>query len=223
MYTQPRPLIDGLLHAPGVYAITSEPEAGLVACAEAVTAAMIGSLSTGSPCLGREPEPGHLGMTGLISCPAYAERIAERLGLWSELTALSLRSPAVAYLGDNLAAVDRDPQADAKLAEVRSLHPALLVISACALTLTDPVTSTAQARAIVEGRLRWLAEGTSTAVLLDLSEITATGKAGTVDLYVDAVLAIDPDRPAVHVSRSGELVATYEPAIGLIGEMAVVS
>lgn len=187
---------------------------------------MIGSLSTGSPCLGREPEPSHLGMTGLISCPAYADRIAERLGLWSELTALPLRAPAFAYLGDNLTADDRDPQAEEKRAAVRSLHPALLIVSACALTLTEPVTSTAQARAIVEGRLRWLAEGTSTAVLLDLSEITATGKAGTVDLYadtVDAVLAIDPDRPAVHVSRSGELVATYEPAIGLVGDMVAVS
>src|ERR671921_954161 len=124
---RPRPLIDGLLDAPAVYALTSLPEPGVVACAEAVTAAMIGSLSTGAPCLGREPEPSHLGMTGLISCPAYAERIAERLGLWTELTALSLRAPAVAYLGDNLAAVDRNPQADAKLAKVRSLHPALLV------------------------------------------------------------------------------------------------
>ncbi len=140
---RPRPLIDGLLDAPAVYALTSPPEPDLVACAEAVTAAMIGSLSTGAPCLGREPEPGHLGLTGLISCPAYAERIAERLGLWSELTAIPLRSPAFAHLGDNLTAVDRDPQADAKLAEVRSLRPTLLVISACALTVSDPVTSTA--------------------------------------------------------------------------------
>jgi hypothetical protein len=165
-------------------------------------------------------------MTGLISCPAYAERIAERLGLWSELTAIPLRSPAFAYLGDTLTAVDLDPQADAKLAEVRSLSPALLVVSACALTLAEPVTSTAQARAIVEGRLRWLAEGTSTAVLLDLSEITATGKAGTANLYadaVDAVLTLDTDRPAVHLSKAGARVATYEPALGLVGEMAVVS
>jgi hypothetical protein len=187
---------------------------------------MIGSLSTGSPCLGREPEPTRLGLTGLISCPAYAERIAERLGLWSELTALPLRAPAFAYLGDTLAAVDRDPQAEEKLAEVRSLHPTLLVVSACALTLSEPVTSTTQARKIVEGRLRWLAEGTSTAVLLDLSEITATGKAGTADLYadaVDAVPALDPDRPAVHLSQAGAHVATYEPALGLVGEMAVVS
>ncbi|MGR7025569.1 hypothetical protein [Geodermatophilus sp. URMC 62] len=222
----PRPLIDGLLDAPAVYALTSLPEPDLVACAEAVTAALVGSLSTGAPCLGREPEPGHLGMTGLISCPVYAERIAERLALWSELTALPLRSSAFAYLGDNLAAVDLDPQAEEKLAEVRSLSPALLVVSACALTLAEPVTSTAQAREIVEGRLRWLAEGASTAVLLDLSEITATGKAGTVDLYadaVDAVLAIDPDRPAVHLSTAGARVATYEPALGLVGEMAVVS
>ena len=223
---RPRPLIDGLLDAPAVYALTSLPEPDLVACAEAVTTAMIGSLSTGAPCLGREPEPGHLGMTGLISCPAYADRIAERLGLWSELTALPLRSPAFAYLGDNLTAVDRDPQADAKLAAVRSLHPALLVVSPCALALAKPVTSTAQAHQIVEGRLRWLAEGTSTAVLLDLSAVTATGRAATVALYadaVDAVLAIDPDRPAVHVRRSGELVATHEPAIGLVGDMVAVS
>jgi hypothetical protein len=223
---RPRPLIDGLLDAPAVYALTSRPEPGLVACAEAVTAAMIGSLSTGAPCLGREPEPGHLGLAGLISCPAYAERIAERLGLWSELTAIPLRSPAFAYLGDTLTAVDRDPQAEEKLAEVRSLHPALFVVSACALSLSEPVTSTAQAREIVEGRLRWLAEGTSTAVLLDLSEITATGRAGTVDLYadaVDAVLTIDPDRPAVHLRKAGARAATYEPALGLVGEMAVVS
>ena len=223
---RPRPLIDGLLDAPAVYALTSLPEPDLVACAEAVTAAMIGSLSTGAPCLGREPEPGHLGLTGLISCPAYAERLAERLALWSELTAIPLRSPAFAYLGDNLTAVDRDPQADAKLAEVRALNPALLVVSACALTLTEPVTSTTQAHQIVEDRLRWLAEGTSTAVLLDLSEITATGKAGTVDLYadaVDAVLALDPDRPAVHLSKAEARLATYEPALGLVGEMAVLS
>jgi hypothetical protein len=223
---RPRPLIDGLLDAPAVYALTSLPEPDLVACAEAVTAAMIGSLSTGSPCLGREPEPGHLGMTGLISCPAYAERIAERLGLWSELTALPLRSPAFAYLGGNLTADDLDPQAEEKLAEVRALNPALFVVSACALTLTGPVTSTAQAHQIVEGRLRWLAEGTSTAVLLDLSEITAIGKAGTVDLYadaVDAVLAIDPDRPAVHLSEAGARVATYGPALGLVGDMVAVS
>jgi hypothetical protein len=225
-HPHPRPLIDGLLDAPAVYALTSLPEPDLVACAEAVTAAMVASLSTGAPCLGREPEPGHLGMTGLISCHSYAERIAERLGLWSELTGLPLRSPAFAYLGDNLTAVDHDPQADAKLAEVRSLRPTLLVISACALTLSEPVTSTAEAREIVEGRLRWLAEGTSTAVLLDLSGITATGKAGTAGFYadaVDAVLAIDPDRPAVHLSRAGTRVATYEPALGLVGEMAVVS
>src|SRR4051812_28929707 len=147
---RPRPLIDGLLDAPAVYALTSLPEPDLVACAEAVMAAMVASLSTGSPCLGREPEPGYLGMTGLISCHAYAERIADRLGLWSELTALPLPSPAFAYLGDTLAAVDRDPQADAKLAEIRSLHPALLIVSASALTLTEPVTSTVQAREIVE-------------------------------------------------------------------------
>ena len=223
---RPRPLIDGLLDAPAVYALTSLPEPDLVACAEAVTAAMIGSLSTGAPCLGREPEPGHLGLTGLLSCPAYAERLAERLGLWSELTAIPLRSPAFAYLGGNLTADDLDPQAEEKLAEVRALNPAVFVASACALTLTEPVTSTAQAREIVEGRLRWLAEGTSTAVLLDLSEITATGKAGTVDLYadaVDAVLALDPDQPAVHVHRAGELVATYEPALGLVGDMVALS
>jgi hypothetical protein len=209
-----------------VYALTSRPEPDLVACAEAVTAAMIGSLSTGSPCLGREPEPGHLGLTCLISCPAYADRIAERLALWSELTVIPLPAPAFAYLGDTLTAVDRDPQAEEKLAEVRSLHPALLVVSACAPTLTEPVTSTAQAHQIVADRLRWLAEGTSSAVLLDLSEITATGKAGTVDRYadaVDAVLALDPDRPAVHLSQAGAHVATYEPALGLVGEMAVVS
>jgi hypothetical protein len=209
-----------------VYALTSRPEPDLVACAEAVTAAMIGSLSTGSPCLGREPEPGHLGLTAFISCPAYADRLAERLALWSELTAIPLPAPAFAYLGDTLTAVDRDPQADAKLAEVRSLHPALLVVSACAPTLTEPVTSTAQAHQIVEGRLRWLAEGTSSAVLLDLSEITATGRAGTVDRYadaVDAVLALDPDRPAVHLSKAGARAATYEPALGLVGEMAVLS
>ncbi len=222
---RPLPLIDGLLDAPAVYALTSLPEPDLVACAEAVTAAMIGSLSTGAPCLGREPEPTHLGLTGLISCPAYAERLAERLGLWSELTAIPLRSPAFAYLGGNLTADDLDPQAEEKLAEVRALNPALFVVSACALTLAEPVTSTAQAREIVEGRLRWLAEGTSAAVLLDLSEITATGKAGSADLYadaVDAVLTIDPDRPAVHVHRRGELVATYEPALGLVGDMVAV-
>src|SRR3954466_8277520 len=163
---RPRPLIDGLLDAPAVYALPSLPEPDLIACAEAVTAAMIGSLSTGAPCLGREPEPGRLGLSGLIACDAYTERIAERLDLWSQLTAIPLRSPAFAYLGDSLAAEEHDdPQAEAKLAQVRSLRPALLVVAACAPAPAEPVTSTAQARAIVENRLRRLAEGTSSAVL----------------------------------------------------------
>src|SRR3954471_14071915 len=56
VYTQPHLLIDGLLHAPGVHLLTSPADADLVACREAVLAAMVGSLSIGAPCLGREPD-----------------------------------------------------------------------------------------------------------------------------------------------------------------------
>ncbi len=224
---RPRPLIDGLLDAPGVYAITSDPEPDLVACAEAVTAAMIGSLSTGAPCLRREPDPSRLGPTLIVACDDYVERLVERLGLWSELTAVPLRAPAIDHGGTGLISTAHDdPATDASLAELRSLSPALVVISSCAIRVPEPVTTTAQAAEIVEDRLRWMADVIPAAVVLDLSELTATGRAGTADLYassVDAVLAIDPHRPAVQVSRSGKLVATYEPALGLVGDMVAVS
>jgi reverse gyrase len=80
-----------------------------------------------------------------------------------------------------------------------------------------------QARRIVD-RLRWLAQRAEAAVVLDLSE--GDRRIGSPDLFapeVDAVLAIDPERPAVHVHRADELVATYEPAIGLVGDMVAVS
>ena len=87
---RPRPLIDGLLDAPAVYALTSLPEPDLVACAEAVTAAMIGSLSTGAPCLGREPE--RQGGSFVVASARFADRLDERIRLWQRLTALPVYS-----------------------------------------------------------------------------------------------------------------------------------
>ena len=101
VYTQPRPLIDGLLHAPGVHLLTSPADEDLVACREAVLAAMVGSLTIGSPCLGREPQ--RQGLSLIASSARFADRIAERLELWSELTALRLHDPVVAHLGDGFA------------------------------------------------------------------------------------------------------------------------
>src|SRR5215212_9165843 len=71
VYTQPRPVIDGLLDAPGVHLLTSPADADLVACREAVLAAMIGSLTTGSPCLGREPQ--RQGLSLLASSARFAD------------------------------------------------------------------------------------------------------------------------------------------------------
>src|SRR3954462_12892946 len=88
VYTQPRPLIDGLLHAPGVHLLTSLADEDLIACREAVLAAMVGSLATGGPCLGQEPQ--RQGLALIASSEGFADRIAERLDLWSELTALRL-------------------------------------------------------------------------------------------------------------------------------------
>src|SRR3954449_5468542 len=73
VYTHPRPLIDGLLHAPGVHLLTSAADADLVACREAVLAAMVGSLTTGAPCLGREPE--RRGLFLIASSGGVADRL----------------------------------------------------------------------------------------------------------------------------------------------------
>src|SRR3954447_3087384 len=79
VYIQPRPLIDGLLHAPAVHLLTSPADADLVACREAVLASMVGSLTTGAPCLGREPQ--RQGMSLIASSEGFADRIDERLDL----------------------------------------------------------------------------------------------------------------------------------------------
>src|SRR3712207_1352743 len=103
------------------------------------------------------------------------------------------------------------------------LDPALIIVAAGGLILPKPATSAIQARRIVD-RLRWLAQRAEAAVVLDLSH--GDRPIGSPALFapeVDAVLAIDPNRPAVQVSRCGELVATYEPAIGLVGDMVAVS
>ena len=71
-HPRPRPLIDGLLDAPGVHLLTSAADADLVACREAVLAAMVGSLSTGAPCLGREPE--RQGLSLIASSGRFADR-----------------------------------------------------------------------------------------------------------------------------------------------------
>jgi hypothetical protein len=95
------PLINGLLHAPAVHLLTSPADADLVACREAVLAAMVGSLATGAPCLGREPQ--RRGLSLIASSEGFADRIAERLDLWSQLTALRLPNPVFAHLGDGFA------------------------------------------------------------------------------------------------------------------------
>jgi hypothetical protein len=221
VYTQPRPLIDGLLHAPGVHLLTSPAHADLVACREAVLAAMVGSLTTGSPCLGREPQ--RRGLSLIASSESFADCIAERLELWSELTALRLHEPVFAHLGDGFAPAKRGGRQAGEGKVLDDLAPALVIVAAGGLILPQPATSTVQARRIVD-RLRWLAQRAQAAVVLDLSE--GDRRIGSPDLFapeVDAVLAIDPDRPAVQVHRASELVATYEPALGLVGDMVAVS
>jgi hypothetical protein len=215
------PLIDGLLDAPGVHLLTSPADADLVACREAVLAAMVGSLATGSPCLGREPE--RRGLSLIASSERFADRIAERLDLWSELTALRLPEPVFAHLGDGFAPAKRGGRQAGEGEVLDDLEPALIVVAAGGLILPQPATSTAQASGIIN-RLRWLAQRAQAAVVLDLSE--GDRRIGSPDLFapeVDAVLAIDPEHPAVQVHRAGALVATYEPVIGLVGDMVAVS
>ncbi len=217
----PRPLIDGLLNAPGVHLLTSAADTDLVACREAVLAAMVGSLSTGLPCLGREPE--RRGLSLIASSEKFADRIAERLELWSELTALRLHEPVFAHLGDGFAPAKRGARQAREGEVLDDLEPALVIVAAGGLILPKPANSATRARRIVD-RLRWIAQEAEAAVVLDLSD--GDRRIGSPDLFasaVDAVLTIDPERPAVHVSRSGELVATYEPAIGLVGDMVAVS
>jgi hypothetical protein len=221
VYTQPRPVIDGLLHAPGVHLLTSAADADLVACREAVLAAMVGSLATGAPCLGREPQ--RRGLSLIASSGRFADRIAECLELWSELTALRLHEPVFAHLGNGFAPAKRGGRRAREGEVLDALAPALIVVAAGGLVLPKPATSTTQAGRIVD-RLRWLAQRAQAAVVLDLSE--GDERVGSPALFaseVDAVLAIDSGCPAVHVHRSGELVATYEPALGLVGDMVAVS
>jgi hypothetical protein len=221
VYTQPRPLIDGLLHAPGVHLLTSLADEDLIACREAVLAAMVGSLATGGPCLGHEPQ--RQGLALIASSEGFADRIAERLDLWSELTALRLPDSVFAHLGDGFAPTRTGSRQAGEGQLLDDLAPALIIVTAGGLDLWEPATSTTQARRIID-RLRWLAQRAEAAVVLDLSD--GDERIGSPDLFapeVDAVLAIDPDRPAVQVSRSGALVATYEPAIGFVGDMVAVS
>src|SRR3954462_10735783 len=167
VYAQPRPLIDGLLHAPGVHLLTSPADADLVPCREAVLAAMVGSLTIGSPCLGREPE--RRGLSLIASSERFADRIAERLDLWSELTALRLPAPVFAHLGAGFAPAKCGGRQAGEGEVLDDLEPALIVVAAGGLILPQPATSTTQARRIVE-RLRWLAQRAQAAVVLDLSE-----------------------------------------------------
>jgi hypothetical protein len=218
---RPRPLIDGLLDAPAVHLLTSAADADLVACREAVLAAMVGSLATGAPCVGREPE--RQGLSLIASSGRFADRIAERLELWSELTALRLHEPVFAHLGDGFAPGRTGGRQAGEGEVLDDLEPALVIVAAGGLVLPKPATSTTQARRIVD-RLRWLAQRAQAAVVLDLSD--GDRRIGSPDLFapeVDAVLAIDPEHPAVHVHRSGALAATYEPALGLVGDMVAVS
>ena len=218
------PLIDGLLDAPAVHLLTSGPDTGLVACREAVLAAMAGSLLTGAPCLGREPARRGGDLTLVASVDGQVERIAERLELWSELTAAPIPVPGIASFREAMRGGDHADWWCGRIADVaQDIEAALIVVGVGGLLLPQPVTSPAEASQIVD-RLRWVADTAGLAVILDLSE--GDDRIGSPDLFapsVDAVLAIDPDQPAVHVHRSGELVATYEPALGLVGEMAVVS
>src|SRR3954451_24421116 len=154
VHAQPRPMIDGLLHAAGVHLLTSPADADLVACREAVLAAMVGSLATGSPCLGREPE--RQGLSLIASSGRFAARIAERLELWSELTALRLPEPVFAHLGDGFAPAKRGGRQAGEGEVLDDLEPALVIVAAGGLVLPKPATSTVQARRIVD-RLRPLA------------------------------------------------------------------
>src|SRR3954471_18468971 len=167
VYTQPRPEIDGLLHAPGVHLLTSAADADLVACREAVLAAMVGSLTTGAPCLGREPQ--RRGLSLIASSGRFADRIAERLDLWSELTALRLHEPIFAHLGDAFAPAKRGGRQAREGEGLDDLAPPLGIVAAGGLTLPQHATSTTQARRIVD-RLRWLAQRAQAAVVLDLSD-----------------------------------------------------
>src|SRR3954465_2925008 len=133
VYTQPRPLIDGLLHAPAIHLLTSPADTDLVACREAVLAAMVGSLSTGSPCLGREPQ--RQGLSLIASSGRFADRIAERLELWSELTAPRLAEPLVAHLGEGFAPARRGGRQAREGEVLDDLAPALIMVAAGGLIL----------------------------------------------------------------------------------------
>jgi hypothetical protein len=219
--THALPLINGLLHAPAVHLLTSPADADLVACREAVLAALVGSLATGAPCLGREPQ--RRGLSLIASSEGFADRIAERLELWSQLTALRLHDPVFAHLGDGFAPGRTGGRQAGEGELLDDLAPALIIVAAGGLVLPKPATSTTQARRIID-RLRWLAGRAGAAVVLDLSE--EDRRVGSPELFapeVDAVLAIDPDRPAVHVHRPGQRAATYEPSLGPVGDMVAIN
>src|SRR4051812_47180145 len=180
---------------------------------------MVGSLSIGAPCLGREPE--RSGGSMIAASQRFADRLDERIRLWQKLTALPVY--AFIHLDDGIAPEETGRWKAAEGDLLEELSPALLVVAAGGLDLSEPATSTAQVRRIVD-RLRWLAQRAQAAVVLDLSE--GDECVGSPELFapeVDAVLALDPDRPAVHVHRCGQRAATYEPSLGLVDEMVVVS
>src|SRR4051794_5841750 len=82
--------------------------------------------------------------------------IAERLELWSELTALRLHEPVFAHLGDGFAPSKTGGRQAREGEVLDDLEPALIIVAAGGLILPKPATSTVQGRRIVD-RLRWLA------------------------------------------------------------------
>src|SRR4051794_41792767 len=103
---------------------------------------MVGTLPTGAPCLGREAQ--RQGLSLIASSERFADRIAERLELWSELTGLRLPEPVFAHLGDGFAPAKRGGR-QARAGELLdALEPALLIVAAGGLILPPAATSPTQ-------------------------------------------------------------------------------
>src|SRR3954454_11571605 len=136
------PLIDGLLDAPGVHLLTSPADADLIACREAVLAAMVGSLATGVPCLGSEPE--RRGFSLIASSDRFADHLDERLQLWSELTAFQLHAPVYAHVVNGFDPADFGGSPTAEYELIDDLAPVLVIVAAGGLDLPMPATSTIQ-------------------------------------------------------------------------------
>src|SRR3954464_7392791 len=100
---------------------------------------MVGSLTIGSPCLGREPE--RQGLSLIASSGRFADRIAERLELWSELTALRLPEPAFTHLRGGLPPAERGGRQAGEGEVLDDLEPALVIVAAGDLVLPKPATS----------------------------------------------------------------------------------